>query len=184
MDSQIQQIVEFFVTNGTQWVKSQRARYWSAATPIDAQLRDSLSPFFSQRTLDAVRIIEVAEIENPDFYSVFAQSGQPLPLDFRQMAGITFADVVLISTGHRVQGESVSSLMFHELVHVAQYGILGIDEFIRRYVVGWASAGFDYSQIPLEQDAYFLQGQFDQGLTSECVEHEVARRLGFVAPVP
>jgi hypothetical protein len=100
------------------------------------------------------------------------------------MAGITFADVVLISTRHQVPGESVSSLVFHELIHVAQYAVLGIDEFIRRYVVGWASAGFDYYQIPLEQDAYFLQRQFDQGLGSRCTEIEVARRLGFEVRSP
>jgi hypothetical protein len=48
--------------------------------------------------------------------------------------------------------------------------------------MGWANAGFDYYQIPPEQDAYFLQGQFDQGLLADSVEGEVAPLLGFNAP--
>lgn len=182
MDPQIQQLVQFFTVNGTSWVKDQRARYRPSAIPLDDNTRRSLQPFFSAATLDSVRVLRVPEVENPGFYAAFVQAGQPLPLDFRQMAGITFGDVVLVSTAHAVPGESPVSLMFHELVHVVQYSNLGIDEFIRRYVIGWAAAGFDYYQIPLEQDAYTLQNAFDQGVAPTQVELDIVRRLGLHAP--
>jgi hypothetical protein len=30
------------------------------------------------------------------------------------------------------------------LVHVVQYDLLGVDEFMDQYVTGWAQNGFDY----------------------------------------
>ena len=58
----------------------------------------------------------------------------------------------------------MSALVFHELVHVVQYEILGgVDEFSRQYVLGYATGGFEYATIPLEAVAYELQQRFEAG---------------------
>ena len=70
------------------------------------------------------------------------------------------------------------ALIFHECVHVAQYQILGVGEFIRRYVEGWAANGYEYASIPLEVDAYALQGRFETSPNAPfSVESDVAHRL-------
>ena len=77
------------------------------------------------------------------------------------MAGITFVDTICIAAS-RV-GESPlnrSALLFHECVHVVQYHLLGLDEFMLRYVLGWAENGRSYNHIPLEVYAYELETRY------------------------
>ena len=56
---------------------------------------------------------------------------------------------------------SVNGLLFHELVHVEQYRQLGIPRFSELYVRGLLSGG-SYEAIPLEVNAYTLEGRFEQ----------------------
>ncbi len=42
-----------------------------------------------------------------------------------------------------------------------QYGVLGVDEFARQYVRGFATGGFDYFAIPLERAAFECQRRFE-----------------------
>lgn len=140
-------------------------------------MRRELQAAFNTGTLDAVRIAEVPVFDNPSFYAELDLGGGVQLLNFQQMAGITFGDTIAISPGRMAHGETLASLLFHELVHVVQYDALGINEFIRRYVLGWAAAGFDYYQIPFERDAYELQATFDANGALADVEPEVVRRL-------
>lgn len=93
------------------------------------------------------------------------------------MAGITFDDTVLLSQAERV-GDDVAflGLLFHELVHVAQYEVLGVDEFVCQYVQGYAANGFVYERIPLEVAAYNLGGKF---LAAPRVRFSVMGELGY-----
>lgn len=70
------------------------------------------------------------------------------------------------------------SLMFHELVHVVQYQLLELAEFVEWYVHGWVKNGFDYFAIPLERYAYELQRRYDESSGQVfSVAEEVRRRL-------
>jgi hypothetical protein len=51
-------------------------------------------------------------------------------------------------------------LLFHELVHVEQYRQLGIPRFAELYVRGFLGGGYD--GIPLEINAYDLDGRFER----------------------
>ena len=69
------------------------------------------------------------------------------------MAAITFSDVV-------VSHEPFSpGLLFHELVHLEQYRQFGINRFADLYVRGFLNGG-SYDKIPLEANAYNLEGRF------------------------
>ena len=50
------------------------------------------------------------------------------------------------------------ALHFHELVHVAQWSILGAKKFIERYIAEIQNHGYD--NAPLERMAYGLQDHF------------------------
>src|SRR6266581_5947325 len=120
----------------------------------------ALRPFFPAQTLTMVRFAAVPMIENPPFYTALEEAGIGIPLDFRGMTGITFVDTVLISQVAPMPEGEWLPLLFHELVHVLQYQELGLERFVRVYVTGWAAAGGSYPDIPLERDAYELDGQF------------------------
>lgn len=70
------------------------------------------------------------------------------------------------------------SLLFHELVHVVQYSLLGLDSFVEQYVLGWVQSGGTYEHIPLERLAFDLEGRYtSQAHVFFSVEVEVRRLL-------
>ena len=56
--------------------------------------------------------------------------------------------------------KTLQRVLFHELVHTAQYRTLRISTFVEHYLSGWFTGGFDESTIPLERMAYGLEEQF------------------------
>lgn len=99
-------------------------------------------------------------IQNPPFYADLERAGIDIPLDFRQMTGITFIDTIVVAEAARLPSSEWLPLLFHELIHVLQYQELGLHRFVQLYVLGWAVGGFRYEDISLERDAYELDGQF------------------------
>ena len=171
-------MLNFLKANGKKWVVSQRETNRINAESLRHEEKTTLEIHFDPKMLENVRVQKVSQIENPYFYASFEKVGQPIPLDFRQMRGITFIDTILIAEP-KVAPENWLSLLFHECVHVCQYDILGVDTFIDRYIDGWANNGFNYASIPLERVAYDLQREFESSPQSTLsVESEVRRRLG------
>jgi hypothetical protein len=165
--------LEFLIDNSQRWIAAQRSLYRPTSEPLPDAFRALLELHFLPETLSAARLTRVHRIENPDFYAQLDQ----IPLDFRSMAGITYDDTILVSDSS-VRGPIPISLLVHELVHVVQYSILGIEEFAKQYVTGWAQNGFDYYKIPLEIQAYALQRKFERhDLSTGPVEHRIRQEL-------
>lgn len=177
MDQQL--YLNYLIENGSKWIAEQRRLHRPSANELLASTKATLGLFFSPETLAAVRIKEVAQIENPGFYDDLRNAGREIPLDFNRMDGIAFVDTVLLSQSHPTSQQDFLAMIFHECVHTVQYRVLGVDEFIRRYIQGWAMCGFDYYKIPLEKCAYELQARFEAASNMPfSVEAEVARDLG------
>ena len=141
------------------WIHHQRRRHLPSARALHDHERQTLEGYFDPDLLASVRICEVERVSRPWFIRPLAWLGVSLDMDFRSAAGITFGDLVLISDlgkGHDVP----AALLFHELVHVLQYRALGIEGFAQTYVQGWLRNGRAYMAIPLEQEAYALEGRF------------------------
>lgn len=155
-----QELITFLIDQAPRWVVLQRDLQRPNGRPLSPNEAQVLAPFFGPDVVHRARITDVPVISNPDFYETLATQGIPIPLDFTQMSGITLVDTILISSAHPVPSADWLPLLFHELVHVVQYQLLGAEEFIRRYVNGWARNGFRYETIPLEQDAYALEARF------------------------
>jgi hypothetical protein len=154
-----EQLLRYLIERGRHWVAEQRAMHREAARPLADEERLALAPFFEAEVLEQTRLKTVLIIENPEFYIDLERMGVPTPLDFRLMSAITFEDTVLLSRMR--PPENRLGLLFHELVHVAQYRELGLARFIERYVLGWAENDYDYKRIPVESHAYELQGRFE-----------------------
>jgi len=139
------------------YISSSRGKYAPQAVPLTEVQRAAMLPFFPAENLDAVRLcaLRSGRVPNPSMYTMAKMMGiRDLP-DFSHMAAITFVDVV-------VSHEDFSNdLLFHELVHVVQYAQLGVKELARRYVQGFIDAG-SYEEIPLEKNAYDLEGRFSR----------------------
>jgi hypothetical protein len=72
------------------------------------------------------------------------------------LAGITFGDLYFVRPTH-----SFEAIHFHELIHVLQWGALGVREFLLTYALGFVQNG--YAGNPLEQIAFDCQARFATG---------------------
>ena len=140
-----------------QYITVQRQKYVPRAIPVSAQQKAVINGFFSPQVLEGVRLLALKgeTIANPEFYSMLKSLGFTNLPDQPNMAAITFSDVVVSHEPFSV------GLLFHELVHVEQYRQLGIPRFSELYVRGFLSGG-SYEAIPLEVNAYTLEGRFEQ----------------------
>jgi hypothetical protein len=85
---------------------------------------------------------------------------------------MTLGECILIADPH-----PAVELLFHELVHVEQYRILGMKEFARAYVQGVVDSNFVYENIPLEATAFELTARFTDG-ESFSVHDELLHSIG------
>jgi hypothetical protein len=138
---------------------------------LSAQQQAALKGFFSSQVLNGTRLLVLRgeRVGNPDFYPMLRGLGFNNLPDQSTMGAITFNDVV-------VSHEPFSNgLLFHELVHVEQYRQLGIPRFSDLYVRGFLNGG-SYEAIPLEVNAYTLEGRFESDPRRMfSVEDEVGR---------
>jgi hypothetical protein len=172
------QLISFLKKEGRSWIVTQRDVHLEKSNELDSRTRLAIGSFFESDTVNTAHICEVSQIENPPFYSDLEEQGVSIPLDFRDMAGITFIDTILIAPS-KFDEKNRISLVFHECVHVAQYRYLGLESFVHEYVAGWAGNSFDYYKIPLEVQAYQLQHLFESVPHNVfSVEREVVQKWG------
>jgi hypothetical protein len=82
------------------------------------------------------------------------------------MSGVTYIDTIFLSEKSGLEDPPPLPLLFHELTHVVQYKVLGLERFLKRYVEGYFEHGQVYEAIPLEAHAYELQRRYESGPTN------------------
>ena len=171
--------IGFLIEHAIQWVETQRDEHRLTARNLTETEKSEFTPFFDSKILNLARIKIVSVIENPAFYSDLQDLKTPKLLNFNNVAGITFKDTILISQRFLKADSRLRSLIFHELVHVVQYEIFGVREFIARYVREWAENGFAYSAIHFEIEAYELHQRYEKNPSQGFpVAEKVCQRLG------
>jgi len=162
MVSQLASMVESYISDS-------RKKYAPQAIPLTDAQRSTMQPFFSAPILDSARlcVLRGTRVSNPSMYAMAKMMGiRNLP-DFAAMTAITFVDVIV---SHQ---EFTDALLFHELVHVAQYAQMDMKEFAARFVNGFIQGG-SYEEVPLEKMAHELEDRFSQNPTHVfSVENEV-----------
>jgi len=178
VDKPFENVITFLIDNAIIWAESQRDRYRSTSRKLEDNERDELKRFFGPETLHKTRIKMVPIIENPDFYSSLNKMEIPEPMDLTTASGITYIDTVLISERYLIHQSQWLPLIFHELVHIVQYEVLGVQKFMEQYVFGWADHGFSYASIPMEKDAFDLAAKYESNTRHGfSVINEVRHRL-------
>jgi hypothetical protein len=151
------------------YIAYHRRRLAPTAVSIPRELLVSLHGYFPPAVLAETLIVQ-ATMPEPLLYPLVRVFGIRGLLEMSSIGAITLVDVVAYSD------ELDRSTMFHELVHVVQYRVLGLKRFAQLYVKGFLEGG-GYDGIPLEQQAYELGARFDRRPEDKfSVEEDVIRR--------
>lgn len=137
------------------WIDATLAKHASQSKSVAELGFPRLASYYPQSFLESANVIAVPKCPIPplDKLGLDAFAGI-MPGD---AAGITYKDTFFVYK----QGRKDESLHFHELVHVAQWQILGPQKFIELYAAGLMEHG--YRNSPLEEMAYDMQARFDRG---------------------
>jgi hypothetical protein len=152
------------------YIAYHRRRLEPQATSIPGELLTSLHQYFPPAVLEETRIVR-ATMPEPFLYPLVGLFGIKGLLEMSSIGAITLVDVVAYpdELGHET--------LFHELVHVVQYRVMGLKRFARLYVNGFLKGG-GYEGIPLERQAYELGARFEKNSKKVfSVEEDVIRRL-------
>jgi hypothetical protein len=154
---------------GGWWIRSQERHFHPRGRSLFEEEREMLRSYYSDNLLSDVRLHRLSA-ENSHAIVI--------PRVLRRMAGITLGRAVVIAARAPQHGAAWSRLLFHELVHVVQFNLLGVDEFVTQYLSGWGRNGFRYRDIPLERCAYELEARFAENPANGFpVEAEVRRQF-------
>jgi hypothetical protein len=151
------------------YIAYHRKRLVRGSTTIPGETQDQLRGFFPDAVLADTRLIR-AVVPEPTLYPLVKALGVKGMLEMSSVGAITLVDIVAYPE------QLDHSTLFHELVHVVQYRVLGLKRFAELYVRGFLGGG-GYEGIPLEQQAYELGARFDrQPKKVFSVEEDVIRR--------
>lgn len=160
-----------------EWLLEQHHLHIVNARPLSSDEQLPLYKYFDKRILNSARIAVVDRISNPAFYGELIKLGISIPIDFTHSAAITLIDCILICRSFSSSPLAWLSILFHELVHVVQYNILGPEKLVELYITGWIQNGYKYENIPFEQQAYKLEGMFNRGISPFSVRQLVKQEL-------
>jgi hypothetical protein len=158
----LQSFVPLIAGKTHDWIESQRAEHIPRSRPLTTTERVALASHFSDECLSSARVAQVDRVPSPPFFGGILRQlefiGKRVHFDFSAASGITFGECILVA----VPGPPID-LLFHELVHVEQYRMLGMKGFAQAYVQGIVDSNFIYEKIPLEAIAFAMSGRFTAG---------------------
>ena len=166
------ELVAQFKKEAVLWIRAERERYRPLALALSEPERRMLAAYFSDETLDRARVLVVDGFENPEFFALFEKHGEPYPVDLTRASGLALVDTILLARTAS-QNARRGRVLFHELVHLEQYEVLGLEAYMESYVDSWAENGRDYRAIPHEAQAFELASRFGAGGAPFSVEAEV-----------
>ena len=152
-DQELKQVISEVIANA----RHREEMYLPRSLPLNAEQKEAMRPFFSGRLLNRVRILELnrERIPNPPYHARARKRGYKLMLDFPHKAVIAHPRLII------VQEKLSLRLLFHGLVHVAQYAVLGLEQYLDLYVRAFVQTG-SYTGVPLEVQAFQLDNRYTE----------------------
>lgn len=131
--------------------------YLPRGVGLSSEQREHVRGFFPDLLLDAVKVLELEDerVPNPPFQERARRRGYRLMLDFAHMAEITHPRLIIF------QEKMTPRLLFHALVHVMQYEVLGRERYLELYVRAFVHTG-SYTSVPMEMQAFNLDERFTE----------------------
>jgi hypothetical protein len=137
------------------YFREQREHYLASAAPLSNHQKALMWPYFSADLLDRIRIVELhgARVPNPPFFAEARALGFTNLPEFSHMHSLTFLDVVVFNQ------EVAERALFHGLVHVVQFELLGLERYTDLFVRSFVQTKLHFS-VPLEAHAFALESKF------------------------
>ena len=156
-----EELKSYLIEKFEPWAYEQRDLYMPDARSLSDAERSRLMEYFEKGVLDRTRIVSLEEIPNPPFYAELEELGIPIPLDLTQAAGFCLIDYVIIRKELWLHPLAAISTVFHEMVHLVQWEVLGSRRLIELYTDALIRDG--YSEVVFERQAYRLTDRFVRG---------------------
>jgi hypothetical protein len=145
------------VAEAVAWLQQQRDKYHPLSTPLSEPVKGKLRPFFPANSLEGLRIRDLSQtaesIPYPPFYERVRAGGARVVPDAAHMTAIPFIDVALFNR------QPTLRTVFHTLVHVTQFSILGLERVMKGYFHTLNESGL-WMVVPFEEQAYKLDARF------------------------
>ncbi|MGC1617981.1 MAG: hypothetical protein WA765_05780 [Candidatus Acidiferrum sp.] len=139
------------------WLRRERERYYVLSEPLTEHVKLKLRPFFSAEVLDGLRLKDLSltggTIPCPPFYERVRAGGSRVVPDAAHMTAIPFVDVALFNR------QPTLRTVFHNLVHVSQFSMLGLERVMKGYFETLNESGL-WMVVPFEEQAYNLDARF------------------------
>jgi hypothetical protein len=163
------------VVEASSWLMQQRSEFLPSGAPLSSTQKTKLSPFFTAEILEAVRIVNLSKtgrtIPYPPFYERVRDGGHRVVPDSAHMAAIPFVDVAVFNN------EPTLRTIFHTLVHVTQFAVLGLEKAMECYLRVLNESGL-WMVVPLEEQAYRMDARYTRDPTDLfSVEEEIREWL-------
>ena len=164
------------VAEAVAWMQQQRDKYYPLGEPLSEPARHKLRAFFSPEILDGLRIKHVSAtgeaIPYPPFYERVRAGGSRVVPDAAHMTAMPFIDVALFNR------EPTLRTIFHTLVHVTQFSMVGLEKVMVGYFHALNESGL-WMVVSYEEQAYRMDARFTKDPADVfSVEAEVREWLG------
>ncbi len=148
--------LEAIIREVREYVRSTRDRLYPTAQPLSPDQKRVFGRYLTAPALEKVRTVEPAgspPLSNPEFvYRARTRGFEHMP-DFTHLNEITLGDLIVF------QQPPTARTLFHGLVHAAQYGIVGMDEYVELYLRAFTRTGLHVT-VPFEVQAYEMDRRF------------------------
>jgi hypothetical protein len=139
------------------WLHQQRELFLRSSIPLDSDQRTELQSFFPAGILGQARIVDASQtgetIPYPPFYERVRAGGARVLPDATHMTAIPFVDVMVFNR------QPTLRTVFHNLVHVTQFALLGEERVLKGYFETLNEAGL-WMVVPFEEQAYQLDARY------------------------
>ena len=152
------------------WLRATLSAHAGMAQAVASRAFSRLPLYFSKETLGSTKVVLVNSLPIPPL----SKMGLTRFAEFERVDfdGITYLDTVFLKQVHSKN----EVILFHELIHVIQWRLLGPDRFLYSYANGLER--FGYRQSPLEVMAYDVERMFATSTNIFDAEKLVAEKLG------
>jgi len=139
------------------WIQDALAAHEGKARTVASCGFQRLPNYFNAETLISSKVVLVDRLPVPPLSAMgLSQFAEFERGDFN---GITYLDTFFLKFAFATD----ESIHFHELIHVIQWRVLGMKDFLRAYTDGLERFGYRHS--PLEKMAYDAEADFSASVT-------------------
>ena len=142
----------------SRYIREQQEHFGPLGSPLKEDQRLAVSSFFSPDLLKQVRIVKVDAARAPDdpLLGEAKALGVNNGVELAHPSWQTFYDVIVF------HGDLTQRALFHALVHMVQFDVLGLEQYAELFVRSFARTRSTL-KVPLEAHAFSLEAGFAEG---------------------